>query len=345
VGAFGCFGDQKETLPVTPDQIIHARRAHVLEQAAVTDVSAACRAAGVSRTSYYKWVAKAEKYGLSALMPKDRRAPVMPNAMTAEEVSTILATAVAKATLGARQLVDHVAAAGVHRSASGIQKVLRRHNLSTRRQRIAALASLTAAGTGQLTDAALEGPFGFCLAATDPGQLVCLDTFYVGRLKGVGAVYQLTAIDVATRWLVVRLIVGDKGAAAAARFLDQVQTAFGALDVELAGVLTDNGPEFTGRAFRDHLAQIGVAHHRIPPRSPNHNSVCERVQGTVLQEFYRPYFHRGRVDRITDLDAALQTWTTDYNTRRRNHGHYMSGRSPRQLLDALTTRNALCQTS
>ena len=45
MGAFGCFGDQKETLPVTPDQIIHARRAHVLEQAALTDVSAACKAA------------------------------------------------------------------------------------------------------------------------------------------------------------------------------------------------------------------------------------------------------------------------------------------------------------
>jgi transposase InsO family protein len=344
VGAFGCFGDQKETLPVTPDQIIHARRAHVLEQAALTDVSAACKAAGVSRTSYYKWVAKAERYGLSALMPKDRRPPVMPNAMTAEEVSTILATAVAKATLGARQLVDHLANAGVHRSASGIQKVLRRHHLGTRRQRIAALASLTAADSGQLTDAALEGPFGFCLAATDPGQLVCLDTFYVGRLKGVGAVYQLTAIDVATRWLVVRLIVGDKSAPVAARFLDQVQAALDGIDVELTGVLTDNGPEFTGRAFGAHAADIGVAHHRIPARSPNHNSVCERVQGTVLQEFYRPFFHRGRIDRIADLDAALQTWVADYNTRRRNHGNYMRGRNPRQVLHAITARNALCQT-
>lgn len=265
------------------------------------------------------------------------------DALTAEEVSTVLATAVARATLGARQLVDHVAAAGVHRSASGIQKVLRRHNLATRRQRIAALASLTAAESGQLTDAALEGPFGFCLAATDPGQLVCLDTFYVGRLKGVGAVYQLTAIDLATRWLVVRLIVGDKSAQVAAGFLDQVQAALGEIDVELAGVLSDNGPEFTGRAFRDHAAEIGVAHHRIPPRRPNHNGVCERVQGTVLQEFYRPFFHRGRVDRIADLDAALQTWVGDYNTRRRNHGDYMRGRNPRQVLDAITARNALCQ--
>lgn len=109
-------------------------------------------------------------------------------------------------------------------------------------------------------------------------------------------------------------------------------------------MLTDNGPEFTRRAFRHHAAELDINHHRTPRRSPNHNSVCERVQGTVLQEFYRPFFHRGRVDRIADLDAALQTWARDYNGRRRNHGHHMRGRSPLQVLHAITTPNAFCQT-
>ncbi|MDX6204307.1 MAG: hypothetical protein QOF39_364 [Frankiales bacterium] len=294
----------------------------------------------MSRKTYYDWLDKATRYGMAALMPKDRRPPVMRNAMSAAEVSAILATAVANPTLGSRQLVDLLAARGVSRSASGVQKVLRRHQLGTRRQRVAALASLTAAGTGQLTDAALEGPFGFCLAATDPGQVVCLDTFYVGELKGVGPVYQLTAIDTATRWPVATLIIGDKTAVAAAAFLDHVTAQLARLDVPLAGVLSDNGPEFTGRGFQDHAAELGLTHHRIPPRSPNHNSVCERVQGTVLQEFYRPFFHRARIDRVADLETALQTWINDYNTRRRNHGNYMRGRSPRQVLTQLQARNA-----
>jgi hypothetical protein len=38
-----------------------------------------------------------------------------------------------------------------------------------------------------------------------PVRVVALDTFYVGRLKGVGAVWQLTAVDVATRKAVVQL--------------------------------------------------------------------------------------------------------------------------------------------
>jgi transposase InsO family protein len=94
--------------------------------------------------------------------------------------------------------------------------------------------------------------------------------------KASTAVYQLTAVDVATRWAVVRLVVGDKSAAVAARFLTQVRAALRAVGAELTGVLTDNGPEFTGRAFTSRAVELGLTHHRIPPRSPNHNAVAER---------------------------------------------------------------------
>jgi transposase InsO family protein len=166
-----------------------------------------------------------------------------------------------------------------------VAKVLGRHRLGTAKQRIAALASLTAAETGQVTRDALEGPFGFCLFASTPGQVVALDTFNVGRLKGVGAVWQLTAVDVATRIAVVQLVVGDKTATVAAAFLDHLRKALRKHGITLEGVLTDNGPEFTGTAFQARLGELGLAHHRIPPRSPNHNAVCERFHGTVLNEF------------------------------------------------------------
>ena len=56
----------------------------------------------------------------------------------------------------------------------------------------------------------VQAPLGFCLYASKPGQLVALDTFYVGRLKGVGAIWQFTAVDTATRWAVARRICGDQ---------------------------------------------------------------------------------------------------------------------------------------
>ena len=285
------------------EDIVYARRVRLIEYAAECgNVALACRTFGVSRKTYYELIKLASEYGLSALLPKDRRAPHQPNAMSPEEVSAILAEAVARPTLGARSLLRHLAARGVHRSSSGVAKVLTRHHLGTARARVAALASITAAEQGQLTDAAKEGPFGFCQFASTPGQVVALDTFYVGRLKGVGAVWQLTAVDVATRIAVVQLVVGDKTAAVAAAFLDHLRKALRAQGIKLAGVLSDNGPEFTGKAFKTRAGELGLTHHRIPPRSPNHNAVCERFHGTVLREFYRPHFHRGRVDDIDLLD-------------------------------------------
>ena len=317
---------------MTHEDIVYDRRVRLIEYAAECgDVTHACRVFGVSRTTYYRWLATASEYGLSALLPKGRRKPHQPNAMSPEEVSVILAEAVARPTLGPRSLLRHLTDRGVHRSASGVAKVLRRHNLGTARQRVAALASLTAADTGQVTDAAAEGPYGFCLYATAPGQVVSLDTFYVGRLKGVGAVWQVTAVDVATRHAVVQLVVGDKKAPVAAAFLTHLKRALRRVGITMTGVLTDNGPEFVGRAFHDQAASMGLKHHRIPPRSPNHNSVCERFHGTVLREFYRPHFHRGRVDDLRLLDKSLQMWLADYNNHRPNHGNYMRGRTPRQV--------------
>ena len=324
---------------MTHEDIVYDRRVRLIEHAAkIGNVTEACRVFGVSRKTYYQWVKKAERYGLSALLPKDRRRPHQPNAMGSEEVAVILSEAVTRPALGPRALLRHLRARGVDRSASGVAKVLGRHHLGTAKQRIAALASLTAAGTGQVTGAAMEGPFGFCMFASTAGQVVSLDTFYVGRLKGVGAVWQLTAVDVATRTAVCRLIVGDKTAAVAARFLDHLKKALRRHGIPLEGVLTDNGPEFIGKAFQARVSDLGLLHHRIPPRSPNHNSVCERFHGTVLHEFYRPHFHRGRVDDIRLLDRSLQAWLIDYNQHRPNHGHYMAGRTPLEVKKALRRR-------
>jgi transposase InsO family protein len=324
---------------VTHEDIVYDRRKRLIEYAAkIGNVAEACRVFGVSRKTYYQWLERAEQYGLSALLPKERRRPHQPNAMSSEEVAVILAEAVARPTLGPRSLLRHLRDRGVDRSASGVAKVLRRHQLGTARQRVAALASLTAAETGQVTDAGLEGPFGFCLFASTPGQVVALDTFYVGRLKGVGAVWQLTAVDVATRIAVVHLVVGDKTATVAAGFLDHLRKALRKHGITLEGILTDNGPEFTGKAFQARVGELALVHHRIPPRSPNHNAVCERFHGTVLREFYRPHFHRGRVDNLTLLDRSLQVWTVDYNHHRPNHGDYMAGRTPVQVKKQLRRR-------
>lgn len=167
---------------MTHEDIVYDRRVRVIQYAArINNAAEACRMFGISRKTYYGWIRRAERYGLSALLPKQRRRPHQPHAMSVKDVSIILAEAVTHPTLGARALLRHLAARGVYRSASGVAKVLHRHNLGTVRQRVAALASLTAATDGQVIDADKEGPFGFCQFA--PGQVGALDPSTWGGSK------------------------------------------------------------------------------------------------------------------------------------------------------------------
>ena len=322
---------------MTPGQIIYQRRLAVLELASrIGNVSEACRMAGITPTNYYRWQRLAARRGLSSLMPKDRRRPSMPNAADPHEVEAVLAEAIARPTLGARQLAMHLGERGVVLSSSGIQKILGRHRLGRRSQRVHALAQITASHDGLVSREAIRGPFGFCHFAAQPGDLVALDAFYVGKLKGVGTIWQLTAIDTATRLVVAQLISGAKDAKAAVRFVDLVRKRLRRIGIELSGVLTDRGPEFFGRVFKDAMAAREIRHTLTPPRSPNHNAVVERVQETILEEFYRPAFHRQRFGSLAELDRQLQGWIGRYNTIRPNHGDFMRGRTPREVLDSHT---------
>ncbi len=105
-------------------------------------------------------------------------------------------------------------------------------------------------------------------------------------------------------------------------------------------ILSDNGPEYVAQGFRAHLAAKGLHHQRIPARSPNHNAVCERFHGTILEECWRPAFHRRHFTSIRQLQAEADSWLITYHHRRRNHGDYMRRRTPREVLDNHKQRTA-----
>ena len=334
-GLCGSHYRAKEPITVTRAQIIYQRRIAVLDHAArVGNVAEACRVFGISRTRYYEWKGLADRYGLEALMPKERRVPQMPEATPTHVIEALLTLAVTVPTIGCRQYADRLGDQGFSIAKSTVQKHLVMHNLGRRSQRLARAAAIAAATTGLVTEAARKDePFGFCLASGGPGELVCVDSFYIGKLKGVGKVYQLTAIDVFTRWAVVAIVLGPVHHTQTMRFIDQVLRAYRRHGVRVRAILSDNGPEYAAGDFRAHLVAKGLRHERIPARSPNHNAVCERFHQTILQECWRPAFHRRRFTAIRQLQAEADAWLVTYHHRRRNHGDYMRGRTPHQILD------------
>ena len=209
---------------MTPTEIIYHRRVRLLSLAdELGNVSAACRQMGISRTRYYEWRAIVAAYGLEALMPKERRRPQLPDATPTHVIEDLLTLAVIEPTLGCRQYADRLGERGYRIGKTTVQKLLVDHGLGRRAQRIARAAAITAATTGLSTDATRDvEPFGFCHYSPAPGHQVAADSFYIGNLKGVGKLYQLTAIDVATRWAIMVIVIGPPTAGPTIRFVDHV---------------------------------------------------------------------------------------------------------------------------
>ena len=251
---------------MTHTEIIYRRRIAVLAHAQRTsNVAETCRTFGISRTRYYEWKNRADLYGLEALMPKERRSPQMPSATPTHVLERLLTLAVLEPTIGCRQYADRLGDQGFVIAKSTVQKHLVDHGLGTRAKRLARAAAIAAATTGLITEAARDDePFGFCLASAGPGELVCVDSFYIGKLKGVGKVYQLSAIDVFTRFAFVWLVVGTPDAAVSVRFLERLLAHYRRHGIRVRAVLSDNGPEYNASAFASRAGGQG-AHPRAHP--------------------------------------------------------------------------------
>jgi transposase InsO family protein len=320
---------------VTSEEIVYHQRVRMLAYAGETgSVAETCRVFGVSTKTFHKWRNVAAKYGLEALWPKKKRRPMMPNQTPTHIVEVLLTLVVMMPTLGCRQYADRLGDQQFTISKSTVQNLLIAHGLGRRHQRVARAAAIAAATSGHVTEAAADDSlFGFCHWAGAPGQLVSVDSFYIGNLKGVGKVHQLTAVDTFSRWAIVWIVHGPVTAAHSIQFLERIRQQWRRLGYPIRAVVADNGPEYIASRFAEALAKAGITRIKIPARSPNHNAVVERFQGTMLQECWRPAFHRRHFTSIRQLQAEADAWLISYNTRRRNHGNYMAGRRPIELLN------------
>lgn len=176
-----------------------------------------------------------------------------------------------------------------------------------------------------------------------PGYLQ-IDTKEVSKDDEPGEkLYQFTAIDECSR---VRFLAGSltKGAAAAAKFLEDTVRFFEGLGVKVVRAQTDNGTEFTlphneltlasyargdtdEALFTRRCQQLGIIHRLIKPRTPQLNGKVERSHRTDGERFY------SRFTFATEhaLDHALKTvWMPEYNEKRPHSS--LGGKTPLQFL-------------
>ncbi len=320
---------------MTLEDKVHAFRLHVLQRAKeLGNVSAACREAGISRTLYYRWKKQAALYGHDALHP--RRTALhrgRPPQLDAVKERRMLALALAYPTWGPQRISDQLQLEGVTISPSTIWRALRRLGLNTRIDRLLVLEMHSARSAGLLTERTrrtLSRRKVRHVQAEKPGELVCIDTFYIGKLKGVGKLWQITACDAASSYAMAKVVSANNATEAASFLRDVVVPVVEKAGWKLWRVLTDGGSEFKAD-FDQACRELNVRHTRTKPRHAWTNGFVERLQGTILHEHWRIVFRRRYFRRRHQLQASLASFIEFYNFKRPHRGYRTKGRTPAEI--------------
>ena len=149
---------------------------------------------------------------------------------------------------------------------------------------------------------------------TRPGHKVTGDRYRSAAEKKakVGWEYCHSILDDHSR-LVYSELHGDERADTVTGFVERALGFFAGHDIRARRLQTDNAFAYIrNRGLRELLAQRGIQHRRIPPRTPKRNGKIERYQQTLAREWAYGQRYRSSPARA----AALPIWLIHYNTTR-----------------------------
>ena len=148
---------------------------------------------------------------------------------------------------------------------------------------------------------------------TGPHQMWATDASYF-RVVGWGYYYLVTVMDDYSRFILAHRLQQDMTADS---FIEVVQDAVDTTSMDQVPVtdrtrlLSDNGPGYVSRAFRDYLGMVGIKHILATPFHPQTNGKLERYHQTIKRDVNQvPY------ELPADLEAAIAAFVSYYNYRR-----------------------------
>ncbi len=326
---------------MTQQQYIIKRKLNILDFAEqLGNISEACRKLGVSRQHYYDIKGAIEEHGVDGLLAQARNKPRIGNRVPESVEQRVLDYSLEFPTHGQARVANELKLEGIIVSPGGIRSIWLRHGLERKHLRLKRLEKWSANEANILTEnqvialeaAKQEKEAQGEIESFHPGYLLGQDTFYVGWIKGIGKIYQQTAIDTYSNIGFAKLY-SEKTAVTAADLLnDRVLPFFDQYEIPLLRVLTDRGTEYCGRKenhpFQLFLYLNEIEHTKTKARHPQTNGITERFNQTILDEFYTVYFRKKLYKSLEEIQNDLDIFLENYNSRRTNQGKYCKGRTP-----------------
>jgi transposase InsO family protein len=309
------------------------------------NISKACRMHKVSRSQFYEYKRAFQKHGLEGLVDKPPVPGSHPSQLPKKTIDRIIALSLEHPAFGQQHIADQLALEGVSVCATSVRNVWLKEGLETKYKRLLRLEEKALAKGFKLTEQQIKllekanPEFAERHVNSDyPGYLLCQDTFYVGRLKGVGRIYLQAVVDTFGSVAFGKLYTRKRQETAADILYDRVLPFYESHDLTIEAILTDNGTEYKGRPTI-HLYEIflelnDIEHRTTKVATPRTNGFVERFNRTVLDEFFRTTFRKKLYESVDALQTDLDAWLHHYNHERPHRGYRNQGRRPMETFEA-----------
>jgi transposase InsO family protein len=310
------------------------------------NVSKACKIVGYSRQQFYEIRRNFQLYGAEGLIdqlpgPKGPH----PNRVSEEVENAILDHGLEHPTHGAQRVADGLLLKDIQVSAGGVRGVWERHGLTTKHERLLRLEETAKKRKLKLTEEQIQALERFNpeyrerhIEVHYTGDLVAVDTFFVGTLKGVGKVYLQAVLDCFSRYVWGRLYTSKLPLTAVQVMNNDVLPFFDEHGIGIKTVLSDNGREFCGRPDRHpyelFLQLEDIEHRTTKVRRPQSNGFIERFHRTLLDEHLRVKGRTTWYETLEEMQKDLEAYLEQYNTKRPHRGRGMEGKTPYQVFKA-----------
>jgi transposase InsO family protein len=319
------------------------RKLNLLELANdLGNVSEACKRIGYSREQFYEIRRNYRAFGAQGLLDKVRgpKNP-HPSRATEEQEKAVLEYCLEYPTHGPLRVSQQLMLRGVNIGVGTIRGIWQRHDIMLKHQRLLRLERHYRECNIQLTEQHIVLPEKFDpefrarhIQADFTGQLVAMDTFMVGNLKGIGKIYLQTAVDCHSRFAFGHLYTSKIPVTAVHVLNQKILPFFEEHECPIVTILTDNGREYCGKMdghpFELFLQLEDIEHRTTPIRRPQSNGIVERLHRTLLDEHFRI---QGRIkfyESLEEMQNDLDSYLNIYNYERAHQGRNMNGRTPHQ---------------
>lgn len=264
----------------------------------------------VSKSTYYSWKVKYDKYGEPGLRRRKPTTNTHPKKIPSSTVEKILEMR-KEYQMGPKRIMWYLERYhGINISQSSVSRILVRHGVN----RLSKTASRRTVHSKRYSKSV-------------PGHHVQVDVRFLIFNDDQGRKikrYQYTAIDDATR--IRALKIYDKHTQKSAiDFIDYVVEKF---PFRINTIRTDRGHEFQA-LFHWHVEDNGMRHIYIKARTPQLNGKVERSHRTDKDEFYQLLSYTDDVD----LNEKLKNWEHFYNFNRPHTA--FDGKTPYEALKCM----------